>query len=152
ERGFFTRLRLWYDILFDVIVSLPQVHRRRNKPAFAAGPVFHILADNGPRRGALVLGAALSVLVFNVVHVAMMSGGGLRPMRGSLFGAGFFQTRGLSKSVFEVVSVKPNTSPGATQIAPPIGGRFLASNATLRTLVRLAFRYEDDSRILGGPA
>jgi uncharacterized protein (TIGR03435 family) len=44
--------------------------------------------------------------------------------------------------VFEVVSVKPNVSSGATTILIQAGGRFVATHVTLRTLLSNAFRQD----------
>jgi uncharacterized protein (TIGR03435 family) len=51
---------------------------------------------------------------------------------------------------FEVVSIKPTNPDAAGPNLPPVGGRFTASNRTLRQLVGLAYNISE-SRIDGGP-
>jgi uncharacterized protein (TIGR03435 family) len=53
---------------------------------------------------------------------------------------------------FEVASVKPNTSgaPASSSLAQP-GGRYTATNATLRMLMRTAYAVHGD-QIVGGPS
>jgi uncharacterized protein (TIGR03435 family) len=57
---------------------------------------------------------------------------------------------------FELVSVKPSNPDtagplGLPRTAPPVGGRFIASNVTLRDLVRRAYGSFFDFQIDGGP-
>ncbi len=53
---------------------------------------------------------------------------------------------------FEVASIKPNTSGnGMIMIRPPVGGRFTATNARLKTLVVIAYKVQDYD-ISGGPS
>ncbi|MBI3402450.1 MAG: TIGR03435 family protein [Acidobacteria bacterium] len=53
---------------------------------------------------------------------------------------------------FEVASVKPNNSgDGRVQIMNQPGGRFTATNVTLRLLIRQAYQLQD-SQIVGGPS
>jgi uncharacterized protein (TIGR03435 family) len=151
ERSAFRRLRLMWDVAIDLLVSIPREHRRPPQTMLAEGPAFHILSDEGPSRGSLIAGVVISLLALHFVHAAMLSGP-FRPVRGrSFFGGAFSLMRIQSKPAFEVASIKPNTSAGPTLIAPPTDVRLFVSNATLRTLIRVAFRFEDDSRILGGP-
>jgi bla regulator protein blaR1 len=57
-----------------------------------------------------------------------------------------------ARRTFEVVSIKSNTSgPGPTMLGPQPGGRFVATNASARMLLRLAYRPMQDYQILGGP-
>jgi uncharacterized protein (TIGR03435 family) len=56
-----------------------------------------------------------------------------------------------------VASVKPNTSnpaPPTIRLAIQPGGRFTATNVTVRELIRVAYRAPDpldDARVIGGP-
>jgi uncharacterized protein (TIGR03435 family) len=62
------------------------------------------------------------------------------------------QAADASGPAFEVASIKPNRSsdlPG--RIGPEPGGRFAATNATLRALIRTAYNLQD-SQIFGGPS
>jgi uncharacterized protein (TIGR03435 family) len=53
---------------------------------------------------------------------------------------------------FEVASIKPNTSGNnMIMIRPPVGGRFTATNARLKTLVVIAYKVQD-FEISGGPS
>jgi len=53
---------------------------------------------------------------------------------------------------FEVVSIKPNTSPlSMISAAQQPGGRFVATNQSLKDLIGLAYKIRD-SQIVGGPA
>jgi uncharacterized protein (TIGR03435 family) len=60
---------------------------------------------------------------------------------------------------FEVASVKPSNPnavgpfgrPALPEIMPPVGGRFIASNVTLRDLVKYAYDFWFDFRIDVGP-
>ncbi len=56
------------------------------------------------------------------------------------------------KPEFEVASVKPNVS-GRTNflMRPPVGGRFTATNVTLRSLIELAYQLREPE-VFGGPA
>jgi uncharacterized protein (TIGR03435 family) len=53
---------------------------------------------------------------------------------------------------FEVASVKPNVS-GSTNflMRPPVDGRFMATNVTLKLLIALAYQVREPE-IFGGPA
>ena len=65
------------------------------------------------------------------------------------------QTSTTASKTFEVVSIRPNTSVrGPVSLTPESGGRFTATNETVRDLVRFAFfafRPMDDSQIVAGP-
>jgi hypothetical protein len=70
ERGFFSRLRLCFDLLEDMISALPQAYRNSYAevaPAasltnhFDAVPLFRVLQKEPLQRGAVVLGSVLSL-------------------------------------------------------------------------------------------
>ena len=67
----------------------------------------------------------------------------------------FSQTPKVASPIFEVVSIKPNKSVGGPIVLDPEpGGRFIATNETVRGLLRFAFfafRPMEDSQIAGGP-
>jgi uncharacterized protein (TIGR03435 family) len=77
---------------------------------------------------------------------AWMLAVGLSMAAGALLGA-----QAAPAPAFEVVSVKPNDSgaPGSSSLVMA-GGRYLATNATLRTMIRTAWQVHDD-QIIGGP-
>jgi hypothetical protein len=69
ERGFFSSLRLWLDLIADLAVSVPSQYRRV-KPSLAgasglwrpdAAPSFRVLEGESPNLGALFLGGVLSL-------------------------------------------------------------------------------------------
>jgi Peptidase family S41/N-terminal domain of Peptidase_S41 in eukaryotic IRBP len=74
EKGFFSRLRLWFDILADLAISVPRQHRPF-QPALASGsarlsdgaPSFHVFDDEMPRPEALLLGTVLSFIALAAV-------------------------------------------------------------------------------------
>jgi uncharacterized protein (TIGR03435 family) len=52
---------------------------------------------------------------------------------------------------FEVVSIRPSASEGATDIRPTANGRLTTSRATVRSLVLRAYGLHS-SQLIGGPA
>jgi hypothetical protein len=70
EAGFFPRVRLWLDLLADLAVSIPRQYRYVRpvltgaavQQHFETAPAFFLFADESPRPGALILGAALSMI------------------------------------------------------------------------------------------
>jgi len=71
EPGFVGRLRLWLDLLADLAVSLPRLHRYP-QPAFAAasvplvrGPSFYVFEARRIAAAVLVFASALSLGVFD---------------------------------------------------------------------------------------
>ena len=58
----------------------------------------------------------------------------------------------LASDRFEVASVKPTVTPlGIMGVRPEQGGRFIATNLSLRDLIRTAYKVRD-SQIIGGPS
>jgi len=89
ERGFFARVRLWLDLLFDLTVSLPREYLHIPSPRVAASapqrlnglPAFYFLQNESPRPSALLLGGIFSLVALttcwvslNQVHSAANSG------------------------------------------------------------------------------
>jgi hypothetical protein len=79
ERGFLSRVRLWWDLLADLIVSLPREHWS-SRPSLASvssrrrlegAPCFEVLEGGSPRPGALCLAAVLSVTALAVISILM---------------------------------------------------------------------------------
>ncbi len=66
EQGFLPRLRLWFDVLMDVLLSLPGEYRRK-QPAFTSAPIqipsgipcFQILESETPSPGMLMSGTII---------------------------------------------------------------------------------------------
>ena len=91
EQGFFPRLWLWFDVLADLIVSVPREYHYL--PEFAAGssrqrlagvPSFEVLEDGYPRFGSLFLGGMVSLAVLAACLASINSLGGSRPAEGSV--------------------------------------------------------------------
>jgi hypothetical protein len=70
ERGLFPRLRLWGDLLADLVISVPREYRFARatlsgqcaRSDFAAIPGFHVLADDRIRPTSLLLGSMLAAV------------------------------------------------------------------------------------------
>jgi Peptidase family S41/N-terminal domain of Peptidase_S41 in eukaryotic IRBP len=69
ERGFFQRLRLWMDLLFDFAISLPREYSYVQPRLLGASaqhlpgvPSFFVLENESVRPGVLLLGATLSLV------------------------------------------------------------------------------------------
>jgi hypothetical protein len=78
ERGFVPRFRLWIDLIRDAAVSLPVEYRRQSPVeqvtvTCAGGPVFYQCDSEIPRRGALINGAIVTVVVFTGLILFMGS-------------------------------------------------------------------------------
>ena len=79
ERGFFPRLRLWFDLFFDVTVSLPREYLHLPAPRTVPSalrrlpgiPAFHVLQDEPVRPGALFFGGVLSCVALTTCWVAL---------------------------------------------------------------------------------
>ena len=92
ERGFFPRLRLWLDLLFDLAISLPPEHRRARAGLVAAStlhhaegvPSFRLMEEEPLRSGALFLGGVLAVAILTVFLVLFNQIGNRGPMRLSI--------------------------------------------------------------------
>jgi hypothetical protein len=89
EIGLLPRLRLWWDLLADMAISLPHEYRRQ-EPVLAAAaaqphlggiPEFRSL-DNGesPHPGALFSGACLSLLGFATISLLIVHGHSYQPL------------------------------------------------------------------------
>jgi hypothetical protein len=80
ERGFLAQLRLWLDLLGDLIASA-SLEYRRAQPAFVAstagfagGPNFLVLESASPRLGAQFCAGLLSLAAFIAILVAIGNG------------------------------------------------------------------------------
>jgi hypothetical protein len=92
EKGFFPRLRLWLDLLFDLAISLPREHRRAQHGLVATStlhhakgvPSFQVMEEEPLRSGALLLGSVLAVAILSVFLVLFNRIGDRGPMRLSM--------------------------------------------------------------------
>src|SRR6266436_1112847 len=70
EKGFFSRVRLWFDLLADLAISVPREYRHIHgtlvaasaRPRMEGVPSLFVLEDESPRPGALFLGGMLTLL------------------------------------------------------------------------------------------
>ena len=92
ERGFLSRVRLWGDLLADLVVSLPR-ERWYLRPSLAGVssrqhlegvPCFDVLEGGSPRPEALCLGTVLSVVTLAAISILMSLTARNASMRGSV--------------------------------------------------------------------
>jgi hypothetical protein len=88
ETGFIPRLRLWLDLLADLVVSVPRGYAVARASEFAGNPVsrtpdgipsFLILTSAPPKRSALLLGAIVSASVLAAIPASIQRLGSYRP-------------------------------------------------------------------------
>ncbi len=79
ERGFFPGLRLWLDLLADFAISVPRM-RRDVQTALSGAPSFQVLENESLRPGAVLLGAALSLVAFGTGSFLIGHGGNHWPL------------------------------------------------------------------------
>ena len=84
ERGLFPKIRLWLDLLADLVISLPREYRNVH-PALVSVvprqrlltvPFFDLLESGSPRPEALCSGALLSVFVLGAFLILIDRSGG----------------------------------------------------------------------------
>jgi hypothetical protein len=89
EHGFFPKLRLWFDLLYDLIVSIPREYRHE-RPALAAAtvplhssemPSFRTLEGKPPAPAALLFGCLLSLAAVGAFAIAIGHAGDYHPFR-----------------------------------------------------------------------
>ena len=77
EKGFWRRLRLWFDLLLDLVVSLPREHwKATGTPMLAAKPVsgepsFHLLTERSPNPALLFAAVLLTAATFWACVIAV---------------------------------------------------------------------------------
>jgi hypothetical protein len=91
EKGFTPRLRLWFDLLADLVISVPREYFYAEPELVAAagqrwgaGPSFYFLRDERPRPGALALGAVLSLTALATFSTLLSQGGVHKPRNASV--------------------------------------------------------------------
>ena len=124
EHGFLPRLRLWFDLLADLVGSLPGAHRAAQMELagvrrWAGVPAFELLEDGSPRPEALCLGGVISLAAVAVFAALLGYAGGNRIVGGSV-------RRDVAASV---MPSSPSGSAG-TRHAESAGGGSGASGAT----------------------
>jgi hypothetical protein len=91
ETGLSSRARLWFDLLADLVISVPREYFYAEPELIAASgqrfggtPSFYFLGDNAPRPGALLLGAVLSLVAALTFSSLLSQGGSHRPRSASV--------------------------------------------------------------------
>lgn len=92
EQGFFRRLRLWVDLLADLVCSLPMAYRQRDPYAFAAAdvapipdgiPAFRTLEEEPLKPQSIFLGSILGIAGLAVFAFLMTLTGPYHPFADS---------------------------------------------------------------------
>ncbi len=90
ETGLSSRIRLWFDLLADLVISVPREYFYAEPELIAASgqrfggtPSFYFLGDNAPRPGALLLGAVLSIAAALTFSSLLSQGGVYKPRNAS---------------------------------------------------------------------
>src|SRR5215475_12006543 len=78
ERGFFPRLRLWFDLVCDLTVSIPREYFRSPAPRAVARasmvyPGLYVIEHEPLRLGALFSGGVVTVFAVGIVYAGLMS-------------------------------------------------------------------------------
>jgi len=91
EKEFTSRLRLWFDLLADLAISVPREYFYAEPELVAAAghrlgptPSFYFLGDESPRPGALLLGALLSLTALATFSTLLGQGGSHSPRSASV--------------------------------------------------------------------
>ena len=97
EKGFFSRVRLWLDLLADLAISIPRQYRYA-RPALTGAPVrqrlegtpgFFVLVEESPGTGALIFGCALSMIALSLFSILLVHAGNRRPSSASAHQDGY---------------------------------------------------------------
>jgi Peptidase family S41/N-terminal domain of Peptidase_S41 in eukaryotic IRBP len=85
EKGLSARLRLWLDLLADLVISVPREYFYAEPELLAVSgqrfggtPSFYFLGDASPRPGALLLGAVISLAAVATFSSLLSQGGNHR--------------------------------------------------------------------------
>jgi hypothetical protein len=93
ERGFFPRVRLWFDLLADLAISVPRQYGYV-RPALTGvavqqrsegAPAFFVIVDESPGPAALIFGCALSMVAVSLFFILLGHAGNRRPFRASAY-------------------------------------------------------------------
>jgi len=90
EKGLSSRVRLWFDLLADLTISVPREYFYAEPELLAASgqrfggkPSFYFMGDESPRPGALLLGGMLSLAALFTFSSLLSQGGRHRPRSSS---------------------------------------------------------------------
>jgi hypothetical protein len=122
ETGLSSRIRLWFDLLADLAISVPREYFYAEPELVAtsgqrlgATPLFYFLSAESPRPGALLLGCVLSLAAIFTFSSLLNQGGNHRPRNSSV--------RHLQRSDAPALSASTRTSPQPTRDSNfPSGG------------------------------
>jgi Peptidase family S41/N-terminal domain of Peptidase_S41 in eukaryotic IRBP len=89
ERGFWRQLQLWFDLLLDLVLSVPQTRRCSQRmlvhgPAqkLCGAPLFHVLEDDPLRPSAILFGCILTFAGLSGLSVLIGRTDAYRPLPG----------------------------------------------------------------------
>ena len=79
EKGFFSCLRLWLDLIVDLAISIPREYGYAQAAPFGASvpqrlnnvPVFYVLEGGSPRPGTMLFGSVLSCLALAIFWISL---------------------------------------------------------------------------------
>jgi hypothetical protein len=90
EKGFFPRLRLWFDLLADLAISVPREYCYAEPELIVVSaqrlggtPLFYIVGDKSPHPGALFLGGTLALAAMVTFSSLLSHGGNRRALNAS---------------------------------------------------------------------
>ncbi|HEY1894832.1 MAG TPA: S41 family peptidase [Terracidiphilus sp.] len=92
ERGARRRVRLWIDLLADLVSGLPQAYRNTNAPAATTGdwqtatglPAFRTLEEEPLRKGSVVMGGVFAAATLALFIFVMNHTGAYHPFPGAI--------------------------------------------------------------------
>jgi hypothetical protein len=141
EKGLSSRVRLWFDLLADLTISVPREYfyaepelLATSGQRFGGTPSFYFMGDQLPRPGALLLGGMLSLAALFTFSSLLSQGGNHRPRSSS--------ARQLHRGAFPSASASKRPSPQATgDTKSPSGGEdeTLASTTGQSTMAAAPF-------------
>jgi peptidase S41-like protein len=122
EKDFFHALRLWFDLLFDLAISVPGEYLRA-RPAlrasaqqhFSGAPSFFVLEHRSPRPGALLFGSMLSLITIcafpTLISQVDNNAAGSKTAWGQPSGRSRFSQRQLPRSNQHAAAPATNAAP-----------------------------------------
>jgi hypothetical protein len=132
EKGFFPSLRLWFDLLADLAISVPREYFYAEPELIAVSaqrlggtPLFYIVGNESPRPGALFLGGMLALAALVTFSSLLSHGGNRRSLHAS--------ARQLQRAATPPASASSRAVPQAARdTASPSGGKDKTISSTSR--------------------